>query len=59
MSTQPATARLFYLTEPAPGVPIVTLQVGEQTIQAEVTLNQLALIVADGAAMSARREAQR
>lgn len=47
-------ASLFYLSEPSKGVPVVLLQVGEKVMVAEITLNQLALLIADGAAMAFR-----
>lgn len=52
--TVPEKANLFYLTQPAPGVFMPNIQIGETFQRVEITKAQLANVLVDGAAMALR-----
>lgn len=56
MTEQPFHARLAFLTQPAPGVILFNLQIGETFQRVELSQSQLANILVDGAVMALRAE---
>jgi hypothetical protein len=52
-------AQMFYLTEPSRGTFIVNFRVGMELQRIEITRDQLANFLVDGAAMALRTETQR
>lgn len=56
MTEQPFHARLAFLTQPAPGVILFNLQIGETFQRVELTQRQLANILVDGAAIALKSE---
>ena len=52
--TVPRTAKMAYLTQPAPGVFLLNLQIEEDFQRVEITKAQLGSIIVDGAAMALR-----
>lgn len=52
--TEPRTAKIAYLTNPAPGVFLLNLQLEGEFQRVEITKAQLGNILVDGTAMALR-----